>query len=96
MSSKNSGRPETAYSVSRDSTYLSANDGLLVSAPMSGHCVIIYDLIVTSGSGKLGTSADGAGTQICSIKQGLNQFKTPIKVWFSLSVLNFSSDGNPN
>ena len=94
MSSKNSGRPETAYSVSRDSTYLSANDGLLVSAPMSGHCVIIYDLIVTSGSGKLGTSADGAGTQICSIKQGLNQFKTPIKVPAGQALYTDAQSGN--
>ena len=94
MSSKNSGRPETAYSVSRDSTYLGANDGLLVSSPMSGHCIIIYDLIVTSGSGKLGTSADGAGTQICSIKQGLNQFKTPIKVPAGQALYTDAQSGN--
>ena len=94
MSFDKFGRPETAFSVSRDSTYLTANDGLLVSAPTAGNCIIIYDLIVTSGSGKLGTSADGAGTQICSIKQGLNQFGTPIKVPAGQALYTDAQSGN--
>jgi hypothetical protein len=94
MSFDKFGRPETAFSVSRDSAYLTANDGLLVSAPTAGNCIIIYDLIVTSGSGKLGTSADGAGTQICSIKQGLNQFGTPIKVPAGQALYTDAQSGN--
>ena len=94
MSFKKFGRPETAFSISRDSTYLTANDGLLVSAPTAGNCIIIYDLIVTSGSGKLGTSADGAGTQICSIKEGLNQFRTPIKVPAGQALYTDAQSGN--
>ncbi len=94
MRRDHSGRPKSSYSVSKDSTYLAANDGLLVSAPTTGNCIIIYDLIVTSGSGKLGTSADGAGTQICLIKQGLNQFRTPIKVPAGQALYTDAQSGN--
>ena len=94
MSFRYEGTPKSAKSVSKDNTYLTANDGLLVSAPISTQSILIYDIIVTSGSGKLGTSADGAGTQICLIKQGLNQFNSPIKVPAGQSVYTDVQGGN--
>ena len=88
------GTPKSGKSVSKDNTYLAANDGLLVSAPASSESIVIYDIIATSGSGKLGTSADGAGTQICLIKQGLNQFGAPIFVPAGQAVYTDVQGGN--
>ena len=43
MSFRYEGTPKSAKSVSKDNTYLTANDGLLVSAPISTQSILIYD-----------------------------------------------------
>ena len=95
MSFKFEGTPKSAESVSKDSATLTGNDGLLISAPSNTQHIIIYDIIATaSGTGKLGTSASGGGTQICLIRQGLNQFNAPVFVPAGQAVYTDLVSGN--
>ncbi len=95
MSFKFEGTPKSAESVSKDSTTLTGNNGLLISAPSSTQHIIIYDIITTaSGTGKLGTSANGGGTRICLIGQGLNQFNAPVFVPAGQAVYTDLVSGN--
>ena len=45
MSFKFEGIPKSAESVSKDSTTLTGNDGLLISAPSNTQHIIIYDIL---------------------------------------------------
>jgi hypothetical protein len=78
MKSRNTGQRSSMLAVSRNPTWLSSNDGLLIAAPSSDKSIVIYDVLVSSGSGKLGASANGAGTYLSSLKQGANSFGIPV------------------
>jgi hypothetical protein len=69
---------KSASVISRNPTWLTANSGLLIAAPESDKSIVIYDVLVSSSSGKLGTSANGAGTYLSSLKQGANSFGIPV------------------
>ena len=77
---KHTGLRSTQLNIRRDSTYLTSNDGLLISAPMSHQNIVIMDVLVMSGSGKLCTGANGTGVHLCNINQGYNHVRTPIPV----------------
>jgi len=72
MSFKDTGKKSAGLAISKNAAYLGANDGLLIPAPAADKSIIIYG-VLSYGSGKLGTAADGGGTQICLINAGNNR-----------------------
>jgi hypothetical protein len=72
MTFRDTGKRDPGNTISRDAAYLDANNGLLIPACAADKSIIIYDILVSSGSGKLGTAADGGGTRICLINAGNN------------------------
>jgi hypothetical protein len=80
MSFKDTGKKAPGLVISRNPTWLSANDGLLV-AGVSGKSIAICDVLISSGSGKkLGTGTNGTGTLIAHVSSGSSSVKRPIRV----------------
>jgi stress response protein SCP2 len=77
MSFRETGKRSPGLAISRNPTWLSSNNGLLIPAPPSGKSIVIHDILISSGSGKLGTAASGGGTRICVANQGANSYSVP-------------------
>lgn len=54
--------------------------GLIVLSSFSDKSIVIRDLLVTSGSGSLGTGNNGSGTLILYYVSGSTNLTSPIKV----------------
>ena len=93
MTFRNTGKRDSGNTVSRDSAYLSANDGLLIPACSADKSIVIYD-VLSYGSGKLGTAVDGGGTQLCFINAGQNHFGISVIVPAGQGVYTNTSSGN--
>ena len=93
MSYRNTGKKDSGNTISRDSAYLSANDGLLIPACSADKSIVIYD-VLSYGSGKLGTAVDGGGTQLCFINAGQNRFGISAIVPAGQGVYTNAQSGN--
>jgi len=93
MTFRNTGKKDSGDTISRDATYLVANDGLLIPACAADKSIVIYD-VLSYGSGKLGTAVDGGGTQLCFINAGQNHFGISIIVPAGQGVYTNAQSGN--
>ena len=76
MSFRNTGRGRKAVGlkISRNPTYLDTNNGQLIDPDdiKEGQSVVIHDVIVSSGNGKLGTAANGEGDFLTNLNSKHN------------------------
>ena len=94
MTFRDTGKRDSGNTISRDAAYLGANDGLLIPACAAGKSIVVYDVLASSGSGKLGTAADGEGTRLGFIKAGHNSYGISLIVPAGQGVYTDAQSGN--
>ena len=93
MTFRNTGKRDSGNTISRDAAYLGANDGLLIPACAADKSIVVYD-VLSYGLGKLGTAADGGGTQLGFINAGQNHFGVSIIAPAGQGVYTNAQSGN--
>ena len=93
MNFRDTGQKDSGNVISRDSTYLSANDGLLIPACNADKSIIVYD-VLSYGAGTLGTAADGGGTRLGFINAGHNEYGVSLIVPAGQGVYTNAQSGN--
>ena len=86
---RETGRPQAGFASSGTG---GVNGGLIVDGGPN-KSIVICDILVESGTGSLGTSADGTGTLIAYFVSGATNLTSPIEVPVGSSVYaNGSAD----
>ncbi len=93
MNFRDTGQKDSGNVISRDSAYLSANDGLLIPACNADKSIIVYD-VLSYGAGTLGTAADGGGTRLGFINAGHNEYGASLIVPAGQGVYTNAQSGN--
>ena len=93
MNFRDTGQKDSGNVISRDSTYLSANDGLLIPACNADKSIVVYD-VLSYGAGTLGTAADGGGTRLGFINAGHNEYGVSLIVPAGQGVYTNAQSGN--
>ena len=93
MNFRDTGKRDSGNTISRDSTYLSANDGLLIPACNADKSIVVYD-VLSYGAGTLGTAADGGGTRLGFINAGHNEYGVSLIVPAGQGVYTNAQSGN--